>query len=144
MNNCVGRKNYKWFLSFIFLHILICLYASWAGVAVFMGEKHKIDSQGIMFKNMRTGEMVKPTLSVQLKYFFLGQERHFGVIFIICILMFFVLSGFLVYHLRLARSNQTTNESFKRYDFNYALKHEHKVLKELIEECEKFIEGQKD
>lgn len=135
LNQCVGRKNYKWFLSFIFLHIWICLYGSVAGIAVFLGEKKKIDSQGVMFKNMRTGEQVKPTLGVHLRYFFLSQERHFGIVLIICILMFFVLSGFLIYHLRLAKSNQTTNESFKRHDFNMALKHEHKVLKDLIEEC---------
>lgn len=52
--------------------------------------------------------------------------------------MFFVLVGFLAYHLRLAVSNNTTNESFKRSDFNYALSHENRVLKDLIAECEKF------
>lgn len=70
-----------------------------------MGEKEKIDKAGVMFKNMRTGETVQPTLKVHLKYFFLSQERHFGIILVICIVMFFVLSGFLIYHLRLAKSN---------------------------------------
>ena len=39
LNNCVGRRNYKWFLGFIFLHIGICLYGSIAGILVFLGEK---------------------------------------------------------------------------------------------------------
>jgi len=72
LNNCVGRRNYKWFLGFIFLHIGICLYGSIAGILVFLGEKEKIDRQGVMFKNMKTGETVKPSLVVHLKYFFLA------------------------------------------------------------------------
>lgn len=121
LNQCVGRRNYKWFLSFIFLHILICLYGSLAGIAIFMGEKKKIDDQGIMFQNLKTGEKLKPTWSIHLKYFFLSEERNFGIVLLICMVMFFVLSGFLWYHLSLAKSNMTTNESFKRADFKYAL-----------------------
>ena len=53
--------------------------------------------------------------------------------------MFFVLVGFLIYHLRLAVSNNTTNESFKRSDFNNALNFENRVLKDLIAECENSV-----
>ena len=37
LNNCVGINNYRWFLLFLFLHILICIYAVVAAGAVFMG-----------------------------------------------------------------------------------------------------------
>lgn len=121
LNQCVGRRNYKWFLSFIFLHILICLYGGVAGILVFLGEKKKIDESGVQFQNLKTGEKFAPTLMINLKYFFLSEERHFGIVLCICIVMFFVLGGFLWYHLNLAVNNMTTNESFKRGDFNYAL-----------------------
>jgi len=62
LNQCVGRRNYKWFLSFLFLHILICIYGSFAGVAVFYGEMEKRNKEGVMFYNKVTGEKFKPTL----------------------------------------------------------------------------------
>ena len=46
INNCVGGKNYKWFLSFLFLHICICSYGGFAGVLIFLGEAHTIRSSG--------------------------------------------------------------------------------------------------
>ena len=74
-----------------------------------------------MFQNKLTGEKFKPTWTIHLKYFFLAEERYFGIVLVICFIMFWVLGGFLFYHLRLARNNMTTNESFKRDEFNYAL-----------------------
>lgn len=61
LNQCVGRRNYKWFLSFLFLHILICIYGSIAGVLVFYGEMEKRNKEGVMFYNKITGERFKPT-----------------------------------------------------------------------------------
>ena len=92
-----------------------------------------------MFQNRKTGEKFKPTLSIHLKYFFLAEERYFGIVLVICVVMAVVLTCFLGYHLRLARSNQTTNESFKRDEFKHALQYEKKVLKELIKECEDWV-----
>lgn len=89
-----------------------------------------------MFQNKLTGEKFKPTLSIHLKYFFLAEERYFGIVLVICIIMFWVLGGFLFYHLRMAKSNMTTNEQFKRDEFNYALSHERRVLKDLFKEAE--------
>ena len=31
INQCVGLHNYKYFLSFLFLHAVICCYGTWAG-----------------------------------------------------------------------------------------------------------------
>ena len=39
LNQCVGRKNYKWFLIFLFLHAVICLYGFSAGFLIYLGEK---------------------------------------------------------------------------------------------------------
>ena len=50
--------------------------------------------------------------------------------------MFFALSIFLTYHLQLVMANTTTNESFKKSDFNARLDREHRIITELTKETE--------
>lgn len=138
LNQCVGRRNYKWFLSFLVLHVFICLYGSVAGVLIFLGEKQKLDDMGVIFENKKTGERVIPTTWLHFKYFFLIEERKFGVVIAICMAMTVALACFVVYHFNLAINNTTTNESFKRYDLNYTLDYELKAIKELIAEAEEW------
>lgn len=51
INNCVGRANYKWFLLFLFLHIIICWYGFIAAMMIFFGQKEDKDKQGMYFYN---------------------------------------------------------------------------------------------
>ena len=50
--------------------------------------------------------------------------------------MIFCLAIFLVYHLRLAIRNETTNEECKRDEMHFNLRRELKIIKALIKECE--------
>ena len=75
------------------------------------------------FVNTKTGERYEATLLMHLKYFFLNEERHFGIVVCICTIITPVLIGFFGYHLRLAWKNETTNESYKRESFTNQLKY---------------------
>ena len=94
------------------------------------------DRSGARFYNKATGEYVSSTLTMHLKFFFLNEQRVFGTVIIICIAMFFALSVFLVYHLRLVMANTTTNESFKKDDYNQRLDREFRIITELTKETE--------
>ena len=72
------------------------------------------------------------------KYFFLNEQRTFGLVIIICIAMFICLTVFLVYHLRLVMENTTTNESFKKHEINQRLDNEKRIILELIRETEEW------
>lgn len=76
---------------------------------------------------------------MHLKYFFLNEQRLFGLVIIICIAMFIALSVFFVYHLRLVWNNTTTNESFKKDEFNHRLEREYGIIMSLIKETEDWM-----
>lgn len=73
---------------------------------------------------------------MHFKYFFLFEQKLFGAVVIICIVMTFALAFFFAYHARLAWSNETTNESFKREDILKKYEFEDKTLQELIDEAD--------
>jgi palmitoyltransferase len=131
INNCVGINNYRWFLLFLFMHVIITLYGGLAGIAIFYGQMQQKDRSGARFYNKATGEYVQSTLLMHFKFFFLNEERHFGLVIIICIAMFFALSVFFVYHLRLVIANTTTNESFKKDSINASLERQGTIVMEL-------------
>ena len=133
INQCVGVKNYRWFLLFLFFHILICAYGSVAGILIFLGEKHNILRDGGAFVNNRTGERLEYTMRMHLRYFVTAQEKWFCIVVAVCIAMVGILTAFLGYHFNLARQNKTTNESFKVLDHMDALDSEQKIVSALIE-----------
>jgi len=128
INNCVGRKNYKWFLGFLFMHVIICLYGGTSGLIIFYGEVMKKNSEGARFINKTTGEYIDPSLIMHAKYFFLFEQKMFGAVIIICLVMTFALGFFFMYHARLAFCNETTNESFKKEDLQKKYDFEDKTL----------------
>ena len=134
INNCVGRKNYRFFLLFLFMHVIICLYGAVAGWLVFYQQMEAKNNQGLMFYNKETGEQFKPTMWLHFRFFFFNEERHFGVICIICAVMGVVLFFFFGYHFNLAMKNMTTNEEVKRSIENEKLDHQLKTVDSLIKE----------
>ena len=121
-------------MAFLFLHALICLYGFVAGFLIYLGEKKQRDDY---YSKTHNGQ--KPSLKsslLHIQWFLFVQQRAFTLIVLLCLVMFVALAAFLSYHLELAKSNQTTNESYKRQQLNKALKHEIAVLRELVKECE--------
>ena len=45
VNQCVGLHNYKYFLTFLFLHTVICVYGVWCGYQILM---HIVEKDRLM------------------------------------------------------------------------------------------------
>lgn len=128
------------------MHVLICAYGGVAGILIFLGEREKILAQGPQagFVNTRTGEVIPYNLKLHARFFLSNQEKAFSIIVLVCIVMANVLTGFLGYHLKLAWNNKTTNEDYKRDDFEHSLKNEKKVLEKLYERSEEWQPSKDD
>ena len=134
----MGAKNYKWFLLFLFFHIIICTYGAIAGIAIFLGEKEKIVREGARFINNNTGETVEYTLALHLRFFVSNQEKWFSIVVVICICMAVVLVFFFGYHMWLAINNQTTNENFKIGDCKRYVTKEYNILSAVKKQTEEW------
>ena len=96
--------------------MIICIYGFIAGIFIFLGDMKLKRLAGSKFKHNITGEIIEPTTSIFAKFSFLNEERHLGLVISMNGVMFVALGVFLWYHIRLAWSNQTTNEAFKIVD----------------------------
>ena len=90
---------------------------------------------GVVFENKKTGERVIPTFWFHFKYFFLMEELKLFIVIVVCFTMSICLIFFVLYHFRLIMDNQTTNESFKRYELKKSLGKERESIIELIKEA---------
>ena len=67
-----------------------------------------------MFYHPNSSEALEATLFLHFRYFFFTEEKGMGLVAGVSVIMFFVLTWFLNYHLNFVSQNMTTNESYKR------------------------------
>jgi len=121
LDNMTGLYNYKYFLLFLLLHSIICIYASSLIASVFMDliKSKRIFTVG--FYDRFTGKKIPATWTI-VAQFFLGHYFALCAVFLLCIVLAVFLSLFLAYHLRLVLSGCTTNETVKWDIVNDTLK----------------------
>jgi palmitoyltransferase len=111
INQCVGHLNYKYFLSFILSHSLICLYAGQVGYYIFLHISYKEKLWSANFFD-GSGNRVQSGLLVIFQVL-LRRYTLLMFIVILCFVIGFTLAGFFVYHLILLRKNLTSREKVK-------------------------------
>lgn len=112
LNQAVGEKNHRWFLTFLAIQVIMCCYGTWAMTTVMYGEVLEKDLLNATFFNAVTGAEVEADYFIVFHYLF---ARHFQICGVI--LLMSVMSGmlgiFLSFHLYITSRNMTTNEFFK-------------------------------
>ena len=112
LNQCVGEQNYRYFLLFLFVHVVFFAYATVVSFLVVYSEVVERDLLNATFVNHSTREEYKATL--WMVFMFLVNQK--GYVIFICVFAFIMtiaILGFLIYHLILVGYGMTTNESVK-------------------------------
>jgi palmitoyltransferase len=112
LRNPIGEENYRFFLLFLVVHVVSCLYGSVVLSFLFYGEVLDKKLLEATFFNPATGQEFKADWFIITQYLF---QRHFYISSVVLLMtvMTFVLGGFLTYHVWLTSRGMTTNESVK-------------------------------
>ena len=109
----MGLRNYKYFISFLFLHAWLCTYGAVAGVLILYGKTlEPINLWQAQFTSMN-GAVLDADFWVVLQY--VGQQdgSFMGVV-LLCVAVAVMLHCFYIYHFWLISKGLSTNEQDKR------------------------------
>ena len=125
MNNTIGEENYRWFLLFLTIHVVMCAYGSIVCMLLFRGEIKEKKLLELVFFDRSTGEEFESSWFVVSQYLFAQRTPECSVMIIMGV-MAIALGMFLGYHMYLTSTNQTTNEQGKWQDIKKWFKAEKK------------------
>jgi len=131
INNCVGIGNHKWFLAFLFWHLVICFYGVGIGVVIICDITVSKELFSAVFVDPVTQER-HPASYVIIAQYLLATEAMLFFVTALAALMGLVLCGFFLWHLNLVRTGTTTNEISKWKYLKYCLKQQGDEGKEKI------------
>ena len=115
INGCVGAKNYKYFLLFLFTHSIMCGHISYMGSEMILNVVNRDHLFETRYTSRMTGEEIEASYGIVFSYL---VNKYAPLIFVVvlCISMAIALPLFSIYHCKLAYYNQTTNETIKTSD----------------------------
>eukprot|EP00419_Tripos_fusus_P015309 CAMPEP_0172743574 /NCGR_PEP_ID=MMETSP1074-20121228/132620_1 /TAXON_ID=2916 /ORGANISM="Ceratium fusus, Strain PA161109" /LENGTH=387 /DNA_ID=CAMNT_0013574321 /DNA_START=14 /DNA_END=1177 /DNA_ORIENTATION=+ len=123
INNCVGLGNHKWFLLFLFMHLVLCLYGCGMGTTIVYDVILRKDLFSAVFVDPVTKQKHRASWLIICQYM-LATEGMMIFVTILAAIMGLVLFGFFLWHLNLVRIGTTTNELSKWNWVKWCLKQE--------------------
>ena len=112
VNNCIGERNYRWFLAYLFFNAWIMLYGVAAVASIFASVSDELRLFDAVFTHRGTGARM-PASWGTVAQFLIGTHTELAMVGFICAVMGLVVVGFGAYHVALAATNTTTNEASK-------------------------------
>lgn len=116
MNNCIGEKNTRYFMAFLFWHFLLCLYGTVAIGLIMAGKLQELRIVHILtvYYGVENSFL---SLAPHIAQWLLGSYNTQILIMVFLSIVGILLAGFFVYHAKLCLSNTTTNETFKWQEY---------------------------
>lgn len=116
MNNCIGEKNTRYFMAFLFWHLAICLYGVAILALILAGrlEEQKFIYILTVYYNV---EKSFSGLFPHIVQWLLNSYNTQILVIVFLLIISLLLAGFFGYHAHLCLTNTTTNETYKWQDY---------------------------
>ena len=110
--NTIGEENYRFFLLFLVVHVVMCVYGTIITSRLFYGEAKRHNLIGATFVDRMTGQEYEATTWILVQFLFHTHLPEAAVLLLMGV-MAVALGIFLMYHVYLTSYGMTTNESYK-------------------------------
>jgi len=133
MNNCIGEKNIRYFVGFLFGHILLCSYGMGLISSIIWGE---LDTRGVLESTFTSGgnQVVGGQAPLLLIRWTLIYFPILSMLVLFLGIITIALAAFFGYHMYLIYQNKTTYETYKWQDYeDYKME---KAIEEIVRQEE--------
>ena len=113
INNCVGAKNFKYFLYFLFTHWILVTYASILSLSFFYYEIKEKDLFNQIFYDYQEKKQIKATYMTVFRYLLWKNYILFATTFMLLSTSIFLMY-FMYYQFKLIIQNLTSTEKNKQ------------------------------
>jgi palmitoyltransferase ZDHHC4 len=112
VGSTIGEENYRLFLAFVLVQLVMCSYATFLLTMFFQGDIHDQQLWEITLFDRLTGMEYQVTKWIMIQFL---VDRHVCevVVFVIVSVMSCLLAYFLGYHVYITSKGMTTNEHYK-------------------------------
>lgn len=117
MNSCIGADNVRYFLAFLLINWVLCVYGVALIGAVLAGEVRERHVMRAIFAQDRSRVWTVREWAPPLIQWLTLQYSALTMLLVLLAVLVLLLGSFTVYHLNLVRLNMTTNETYKWADY---------------------------
>ncbi|XP_077239892.1 DHHC-type zinc finger family protein [Tasmannia lanceolata] len=116
MNNCIGEKNTRYFMAFLFWHFILCLYGTVVLGLVLAGQLKELKVVYVLTVYYGVENSLY-SLAPHITQWLLASYNTQILLMVFLSIVSLLLAGFFGYHAHLCLTNTTTNETFKWQDY---------------------------
>ncbi|CAO2832689.1 unnamed protein product [Amaranthus hypochondriacus] len=115
MNNCIGEKNTRYFMAFLYWHFCLCLYGAVAIILILASRLKEL--KVIYFLTVYYGvENSFKGLAPHVVQWLLSSYNTQILLMVFLAIVSMLMAAFFGYHAKLCLTNTTTNETYKWQD----------------------------